>query len=74
MMKQGVLRGHQEGRGEIVVIYRGDPELSAAEILSGGHRLDRDLAEAEADAAAGDEPTLPSGEGDPELEDEVARL
>ncbi len=45
MMKQGVLKAHESGRGDIVVVYRGDPSLSAAEILSGGHRLDRDDAD-----------------------------
>lgn len=41
LMKQGVMRGYQSGEhGGIVVVFRGDPSLSAEEILSGGHRVD----------------------------------
>jgi segregation and condensation protein A len=43
LMKQGVMRGHQsEDHGSIVVVFRGDPTMSAEQILAGGERLDGD--------------------------------
>ncbi|MBK8980462.1 MAG: segregation/condensation protein A [Planctomycetes bacterium] len=43
MMKQGVLRAHQrEQHGDILVVFVGDPTLTAERILSGGERLDAD--------------------------------
>lgn len=41
LMKQGVMRGHQSAEhGAIVVVYRGDPNLTADQILAGGDRID----------------------------------
>jgi segregation and condensation protein A len=43
LMKQGVMRGHQSAaHGSIVVVFRGDPKLTADQILAGGARLDAD--------------------------------
>ena len=52
MMKQGVLRAHQEdGHGEIVVAYCGKSGLTVEEILSSDHRIDVDHGEASVDVA-----------------------
>ncbi len=54
MMKQGVLSAHQgEQPGDIVVAFKGDPTLSAEQILAGGERLDETEDDQPADSEDG---------------------
>ncbi|MGA1609068.1 MAG: segregation/condensation protein A, partial [Planctomycetota bacterium] len=68
LMKQGVMRGHQsEDHGSIVVVFRGDPTMSAEQILAGGERLD---GEDGVDDATPPRVSVPDLEGDEPSADE----
>ena len=65
LMKQGVMRGHQsEDHGSIVVVFRGDPTMSAEQILAGGERLDGDDSEVPVEEGTPPRVSVPDLEGD----------
>ena len=59
------MRGHQsEDHGSIVVVFRGDPTMSAEQILAGGERLDGDDSEVTVEEGTPPRVSVPDLEGD----------